>query len=83
MFGTIPWSFRSSPEENARPEPVSTTTQVSFSSASASRASCSSDTSSIDIALSRSGRCIRTTATCGRGCSTRTNGDVVGHGPGP
>ena len=39
-----------------------------------SRASCSSDTSSIDIALSRSGRCIRTTATCGRGCSTSTKG---------
>ena len=35
MFGTMPWSFRSSPDENARPEPVSTTTQVSFSSASA------------------------------------------------
>ena len=34
------------------------------------------DTSSIDIALSRSGRCIRTTATCGRGCSTSTKGDA-------
>ena len=34
MFGTMPWSFRSRPDENARPDPVSTTTQVSFSSAS-------------------------------------------------
>ena len=33
MFGTMPWSFRSRPEQKARPEPVSTTTQVSFSSA--------------------------------------------------
>ena len=48
MLGTTPWSLRSRPEVKARPEPVSTTTQVSFSSPIATRASWSSSTSSID-----------------------------------
>ena len=82
MPGTAPWSFRSRPEQNARPEPVSTITRHALSARSASNASASSMTSSIDMAFSRSGRLRVTTARRGSGLSTSTT-DIVGTLPGP
>ena len=83
MFGTIPWSFRSRPDEKARPDPVSTTTHVSFSSASA-------DEGVVELRdeLDRHGvepvravhphhRHVRT------GVLHEDEGRLVGHGPGP
>ena len=72
MFGTMPASSRSAPEQKPWPAPVSTTTRTSLSWLSASSASRSGIITSNAIAFMRSGRFSVTSATSGRGLSTRT-----------
>ncbi len=72
MFGIVPGSSRSAPEQNPWPAPVSTTTRVSLSRLTSSSASRSGIITSKAIAFIRSGRFRVMSLTCGRGESIKT-----------
>ena len=82
MFGTMPESSRSAPEQNPCPAPVSTTTRTSLSWLNVSSASRSGIVTSNAIAFMRSGRFSVTSVTRGRGFSITMN-DMAGVYVGP
>src|SRR6266516_3330881 len=73
MFGIVPDSSRSAPEQNPSPAPVTTTTRVSLSALTSSRAARNGIITSNAIAFMRSGRLSVISETCGRGFSIRVN----------
>src|SRR4051794_12746312 len=77
MWGIVPGSSRSAPEQKPFPAPVSTTTRVSLSTLTSSIASRNGIITSNAIAFIRSGRLSVINVTWGRGLSTTTN-DMAG-----